>query len=72
MANIVFGKDKDFEDNNGQSISHNARVVKTLPAVVTVCLAPCNLCTGEYIDTTLSFRLSCLCPCHGLDRWVIA
>ena len=68
MDNIVFDKDKDFENNNGGSTSHKARAVKTLPAVVTVCLAPCHVCTGEYIDATLSFRLRCLCPCHGLDR----
>ena len=35
-----------------------------LPVVVTVCLAPHEQCTGEYIDTTHSFRLQCYCECH--------
>jgi hypothetical protein len=35
-----------------------------LPVVVTVCLAPHEQCTGEYIDTTHSFQLQCYCECH--------
>jgi hypothetical protein len=68
MTDIVFGRNKDFEnDNGGNNSSDKANVVKTLPAVVTICLAPCNLCSGEYVDITHSFRLRCLCPCHGLE-----
>lgn len=35
-----------------------------LPVFVTMCLAPHEECTGEYIDTTHSFRLRCFCECH--------
>ncbi|CAN5532543.1 hypothetical protein BH18THE2_BH18THE2_26250 [soil metagenome] len=37
---------------------------RMLPVVVTMCLAPHEECTGEYIDTTHSFRLRCFCECH--------
>jgi hypothetical protein len=36
----------------------------TLPSIVTICLAGCGICTGDYIDVTVSFRLRC-CPCHN-------
>jgi hypothetical protein len=53
MTDIVFDKDEDFENNNVGNRGHKAKAVKTLPAVVTVCLASCNSCTGEYVDATL-------------------
>jgi hypothetical protein len=64
MNNIAFDKDKDlgFQDNSVQNGNHI--VVETLPSVVTVCLAPCNICTGEYIDITSSYRMRCCCRCH--------
>ena len=68
MTDIVRDRNKVFENDNGWNSSHKAKAVKTLLAVVTVCPAPCNLCIGEYVDATHSFRLRCLCPCHGLDR----
>lgn len=63
MANIVFDKDKHFQNKN-------AKPVQTLPSVVTVCLAPCDICTQEYIDVTHSFRMRCCCRCHDneVDR----
>jgi hypothetical protein len=61
MANIVFDKDKDFPSRDIGNENHKA--VETLPSVVTICLASCDLCTDEYIDTTHSFRLKCLCTC---------
>jgi hypothetical protein len=42
--------------------------VTTLPSIVTICLAPCANCSGEYIDITNSFRLRCCCPCHTNKR----
>lgn len=36
------------------------------------CLAPHNLCTGEYHDFTGAYRIRCACTCHtkksGLSR----
>lgn len=61
MTNIVFDKDKHFQNKN-------AKLVQTLPSVVTVCLAPCDICTQEYIDITHSFRMRCCCRCHKVDR----
>jgi hypothetical protein len=37
---------------------------ETLPNMVTICLAPCSLCVGEYVDITNRFILRCCCPCH--------
>src|SRR6266487_3730972 len=45
-----------------------SKQITTLPAVVTLCLASCSECCGEYIDSTSSFRICCLCPCgHKLS-----
>jgi hypothetical protein len=63
MDNIAFDKDKDFHNND--LLNRNYKAVKTLPSVVTRCLAPCNVCTGEYIDVTYSFRMRCCCHCHS-------
>lgn len=38
--------------------------ITTLPTVVTMCLAPCTECCGEYIDSTSSFRIICHCTCN--------
>jgi hypothetical protein len=63
MTTIVSDKDKHFQNKN-------AKPVQTLPSVVTVCLAPCDICTQEYIDVTHSFRMRCCCRCHNnkVDR----
>ena len=45
-----------------------SKQITTLPAAVTICLASCSECCGEYIDSTSSFRICCLCPCgHKLS-----
>ncbi len=45
-----------------------SKQITTLPVVVTICLASCSECCGEYIDSTSSFRICCLCPCgHKLS-----
>jgi hypothetical protein len=60
--NNVLLKDKLDSNNNQNSVI-------ILPSVVTTCLAPHDQCTGEFIDTTHSFRLKCLCQCgHNHNR----
>jgi hypothetical protein len=65
-TNIIVDKDKDFQ--NSDIRKKNAKPIQTLPSVVTVCLASCDLCTGEYVNTTHSFRLRCLCKCGHREK----
>jgi hypothetical protein len=35
------------------------------PTIVTICLTNTHEeCTGNYVDTTYSFRIQCKCRCH--------
>ena len=81
MSNNEAESDKAFP-RHGENYHATDRTVKkeiqnlrplavtTLPSMVTICLAPCSLCTGDYVDVTHSFRLRCCCPCHnnGADK----
>jgi hypothetical protein len=72
MNNNNSNRDKPFpiDPPTHQKTSPKPPAVTTLPSVVTICLAPCDKCTGEYIDSTYSFRMRCCCRCHNnkLDR----
>jgi hypothetical protein len=67
MSNNEPESDKPFliDPPSQQKTSSKPSVVTTLPSVVTMCLAPCDMCTGEYIDITYSFRMRCCCTCHS-------
>ena len=65
MDNNVFDKDKDFQTSGRDK---DVKLIEPLPSVVTMCLASCDLCTGEYVDTTHSFRLRCLCKCGHREK----
>jgi hypothetical protein len=48
-------------------IPANSDQVKQIlkPTVVTICLTDMHEeCTGNYVDTTNSFRIQCKCSCH--------
>jgi hypothetical protein len=55
---------------NGKSdmSEHRGLMPAILPTVATVCLSTHQECTQEYIDTTRSFRIRCVCSCHALGR----
>jgi hypothetical protein len=65
MNNSTSDQNKYFYKEN-QEIQKSS--LKTLPTMITICLAPCDLCTGEYVDSMHSFRLRCLCPCGHREK----